>query len=272
MRLLKTSLALVASALSIVAASAAAAPVHIKIGVLTGPGEDIARVVEKVAPRYNLKVEPVVFDGVVNPNVALDAGDIQANFFQHQLHLNAEIANRGYKLASIGRVYNSPLAFYSFKVKSLKQLPDRAIVSIPEDDPNQSRALLALQDNGIIKLKSGIDTDVKNVSLADVAENPKHLQFKDLSWAILPRSLKDVDAGGINATHAYRLANLKITDAVGVESSARTAKYSSVVVVQSANKDKEWATQLIKAFQSPEVAQFIRDNFKDVLVPAFEVK
>ncbi len=240
----------------------------LKVGTRSGPGELILEEAAKVLARDGIKLEPVVIDGIVSPNEALNNGDINANAFQHQPFLNQEIKNRQYKIVSVAKTYNAPLAIYSVKHKSLAQLPVGARISIPDDSANQSRALLAFQDHGLIKLRPNFDLAKDSATPDDIVDNPKKLKFVELSLTVIPRTFQDVDAGAINSTHAFRVAKLTLKDAIAIEKD-RTQNYTSVIAVRIQDKDQPWVAQLVKAYRSPEVKKFIEKEFDGQFVAAW---
>jgi D-methionine transport system substrate-binding protein len=261
--------------LSIVAASTAlfgALTAHaddqvIKLGTIGGPDAQVWEVAQKVAKRHGLNVKIVEFNDYVQPNAALDAGDLQANSFQHQPYLDSQIQQRGYKLSTVGLTYISPMGVYSKKFKSLKDLPQGAKVAVPNDPSNENRALLLLQAQGLIQLKAGAGTHGNNATALDIASNPKKLKLVELDAAQLPRTLSDVDAAAINTNYALA-ANLQPTrDAIALEDIH--SPYANVIAVRTQDKDKPWVKQLVAAYQSDEVRQFIKTQFKGAVVPSF---
>lgn len=262
------ALSLLVSLLAV--AAHAADPAEIKVGVRGGPGQQIVEVACAVAARSGLKVVPVVIDGLVSPNEALNDGSLQANVFQHVAYLRGEMRNKGYKLEPTGyAVYNSPLAVYSVKYKSPADLPQGGRIAIPQDNANRSRALLALQDLGLLTLKPGVDEKKAPITVLDIEKNPKDLRFTELDVTLLPRTLADVDAGAVSATHALRVARIPLSGAIGVEAAARTKDYAIVLVVRPQDKDAPWVATFGKALQSPEVKAFIEKEFGTSLVSAF---
>lgn len=247
----------------------AADPAAVRVGTLGGPFEQVTEAAAKAAPRNGLKIVPVVFDGIVSPNEALVGGDISANAYQHVVFLNSEVANRKYKLIKAADIYTVPLAIYSKKHKTLADIPVGGKFAIPADEANQSRALLALQDNGLIKLRADFNPLKGNASVLDVVANPKKLQLIEISTTILANSLPDVDAGAVNANLAFQLAKLSLSDALAVENKETTKRYTQILVIREADKNKPWVAPLIKSYQSDEVRQLIDSKFKNVMTPAF---
>lgn len=259
--LLRTSLAL-AALLATGVASAQDKP--LKIGVTAGPHAQIFEQVRKVAERDGLKIQIVEFSDYVQPNAALAAGDLDANSYQHKPYLDQQIQDRGYKLAPVGYTVNFPLGIYSKKVKALQELKEGARFGIPNDPTNGGRALLVLQDQGLIKLKP--NAGLKATPL-DVVDNPKKLRFVELDAAQLPRSLDDLDASAVNTNYAIPAGLHPGKDAIARESAK--SPYVNLIAVRAQDKDKPWVAKLVKAYQSEDVRKFILAEFKGSVVPGF---
>jgi len=267
--LLKTLSTLAAgAALTSAAALAHADGKVIRLGTESGPEVQVWQVAQKVAKeKEGLDIKIVEFNDYVQPNAALDAGDLDANSFQHQPYLDSQIKQRGYKLISVGTTYISPMGVYSHKVKSLKDLPQGAQVAVPNDPSNENRALLLLQAQGLIKLKAGAGTGGYNATALDIAENPKKLKFSELDAAQLPRALSDVSAAVINTNFALSAGLQPVKDALALES--LHSPYVNVIVVRAKDKDQPWVKKLVAAYQSPEVKAYIDKTFKGAMVAAF---
>ena len=261
-QLLKTTLALTLGAAFALPALAQDKP--LKIGVTAGPHAQIFEQVKKVAEKDGLKIQVIEFSDYVQPNAALAAGDLDANSYQHKPYLDQQIADRGYKFSPVGYTVNFPIGIYSKKVKSLKDLPEGAKVGIPNDPTNGGRVLLVLQDQGLIQLRPG--AGLKATPL-DVVGNPKKLKFVELDAAQLPRSLDDLDASAINTNYAIPAGLNPGKDAIARESAK--SPYVNLIAVRSADKDKPWVAQLVKAYHSDTVRQFIQTEFKGSVVPGF---
>ncbi|NMM79016.1 MetQ/NlpA family ABC transporter substrate-binding protein, partial [Acidovorax sp. SRB_24] len=211
-----------------------------------------------------LKIQVVEFSDYVQPNAALASGDLDANGYQHKPYLDAQIKDRGYKIVSVGTTVNFPIGLYSKKVKKLEDLKDGAKFGIPNDPTNGGRVLLVLQEKGLIKLKDG--AGLKATPL-DVVSNPKKLRFVELDAAQLARSLDDLDASAINTNFAISAGLNPKTDAIAQENAK--GPYANLIVVREADKDKPWVAQLLKAYHSEEIRQFILTEFKGSVLPAF---
>ena len=255
---------LLSTATLALAALSAQAQDVIKIAVTAGPHAQIAEVAKKVAERDGLKLQIVEFNDYIQPNAALDAGDVQANSYQHLPFLQSQIQARGYKISAVGETVTFPMGFYSKKFKSLADLPKGAKVGIQNDPSNSGRALSLLQKYGVIKLKptAGISATV-----LDVIENVKGIQLVQIEAAQLPRSLDDLDASAINTNYAVQANLVPTRDAIAIENAK--SPYANLIAVRTQDLGKPWVAKLVKAFQSPEVKAFVQAGFSGSMVPAF---
>ena len=236
----------------------------IKIGVTPGPHAQILEKVKEVAARDGLDIEILEFSDYVVPNQALNDGELQANSFQHKPYLDNQVADRGFDLIDVAWTVNFPMGIYSKKHESFDDLPNGATIGIPNDPTNGGRALLVVADNGYIKLNE--EKGVR-VSVADITENPKNLNFIELDAAQLPRSLDDTDASAVNSNYALEAGLNPATDPILAEGAK--APYVNLIAVRSGDKDAEWVAQLVAAYHSDEVKQFVLDTFKGAVVTAW---
>lgn len=235
----------------------------IKIGVTPGPHAQVLEVVKPIAAKKGLDIQIIEFSDYVIPNTALDAGEIQANSFQHLPYLENQKKDRGFKIDSAGYTLNFPLGIYSKKHKSFAEVPDGGKIAIQNDPTNGGRTLLLLQDRGIIKLKP--DAGIKP-SVADIVDNPKKLKFIEVEAAQTPRSLDDVDAASINTNYATQ-AGLTLNDAILKEDAK--GPYVNIIAVRTVDKDKPWVKTLLEAYYTPEVKAFVLDKFKGAVLPSW---
>ncbi|MDR3436850.1 MetQ/NlpA family ABC transporter substrate-binding protein [Telmatospirillum sp.] len=236
----------------------------IKVGATGGPHAEILEQVAKLAAKDGLEIKIVEFDDYQLPNAALVNGDLDANSFQHQPFLDAQVKDRGYPLISIAKTVIFPIGLYSKKIKSITELKDGDKVAIPNDPSNGGRVLLLLQDKGLLKLRP--DAGVK-ASPLDIVENPKKLKIVELPAAQLPRSLDDVTVAAINGNYAMEIGLKPDRDALVLESPE--SPYANVIAVRTAEKDKPVFARLVKYYQSPEVKAFIKERFGAAALPAF---
>lgn len=235
----------------------------IKIGVTPGPHAQVLEFVKPLAAKKGLDIQIIEFSDYVIPNTALDAGEIQANSFQHLPYLENQKKDRGFKIDSAGYTLNFPLGIYSKKHKSFAEVPDGGKIAIQNDPTNGGRSLLLMQDRGIIKLKP--DAGIKP-SVADIVENPKKLKFIEVEAAQTPRSLDDVDAASINTNYATQ-AGLTLNDAILKEDAK--GPYVNIIAVRTVDKDKPWVKTLLEVYHSPEVKAFVLEKFKGAVLPSW---
>lgn len=230
----------------------------LKVGVMNGVDEKIMKVAQAVAKKdYHLNLKLVLFSDYVLPNESLNDGEIDANIFQHLPYLDAQIKARGYKLVPIAKTFVYPMGFYSKKIHQLSQLPNNAVVAIPNDPSNEGRALRLLQIAHLIALKPGAGI---LGTLHDVARNPKHLQLKTLADAQLPRVMRDADLVALTDDYVG-VVGLTVNQAIFKE--GHNAPYANVIVVQAKNRDKLIFQRLIKVMHSPEVVKATMKAFPD---------
>ncbi|QJP99499.1 MetQ/NlpA family ABC transporter substrate-binding protein [Herbaspirillum rubrisubalbicans] len=237
---------------------------QIKMGVTAGPHAEIMEQVKKLLEKDGVQMKIIEFTDYIQPNAALAAGDLDANSYQHQPYLDAQIKDRGYKFVSVGSTITFPMGVYSKKIKSLNDLKPGARVGVPNDPTNGGRALLVLQAKGVIKLKA--DAGLKATPL-DIVENPKKIKIVELDAAQLPRSLDDFDAAVINGNYAESAGLSPTKDAIAVEAS--TGPYANVIAVRIADKDKPWVAKLVKAYHSPEVKKFVLEKYKGSVITSW---
>ncbi|MDB5517450.1 MAG: MetQ/NlpA family transporter substrate-binding protein [Tardiphaga sp.] len=253
--------------LSIFVLAAAAGPLAaetIKVGATAGPHAQILEAVKPVAAKNGLDIQIVEFSDYVVPNAALEAGDLQANSFQHQPYLDNQKADRGYKIESVGFTVNFPIGIYSKKYKSWDAIPQGGSLSIPNDPTNGGRVLLLLRDKGALKLKDGVGF---KPSVADIVENPRKLKIVEIDAAQTPRTLDDVDAAAVNTNYATQAGLDPVKDAILREDPK--GPYANVIAVRAVDKDKPWVKILVESYQTPEIRDFILTKFKGAVLPAW---
>ncbi len=221
-------------------------------------------VVKKVAAKSGLDVRIVEFSDYVQPNAALAAGDLDANSYQHDPYLQAQVKDRGYKLIKVADTVTFPMGIYSKRVKSLAELKPGARVAIPNDPTNGGRALLLLQKQGVLKLRA--DAGLKATPL-DIVDNPRKLKIVELDAAQIPRSLGDVDAAAINTNYAMEAGLKPKQDAIAIE--GPNGPYANVIAIREADRNKPWVAKLVAAYHSPEVKQFIDGKFGGAVIAAW---
>ena len=239
----------------------------IVVGASPSPHAEILEQAKSILEEGGYTLEIVEYNDYVQPNVALDAGDLDANYFQHGPYLEQFNAEHETSLVSAGLIHYEPFGIYAGKTASLEELPDGAQVAVPNDASNEARALLLLEAQGLITLADGAELDA---TTQDVVDNPKNLDIIEMEAAQLPRTVQDVDIAVINGNYAIA-AGLKVADALAIEDSesigAKT--YGNVVAVQEGHESDEKIKALVEALQSDEVKQFMEEKYEGAVVPLF---
>ena len=204
------------------------------------------------------------YDDYVVPNTAVEDGAEAANYFQHLPYLDEFNESRGTHLVSVAPVHIEPMGIYAGRVESLEDLPDGAVIGVPNDPTNEGRALLLLESQGLITLK-----DSSNLSSTpnDIAENPKNLQFEEIEAQTLPSSRPDLDLAVINSNYALGAGLTPTTDALAIESS--DSPYVNVLVVKEGNENNEAVQALVEVLHSDTIRDFISEKYDGAVVPAF---
>ena len=232
----------------------------VRIGASPGPHAEILEKVKPIAAKNGLDLKIIEFSDYVVPNQALAAGELEANSFQNQPYLDNQVKDRGFKLVSVGLTVNFPLGIYSSKYKSWADVPDGSSVAIMNDPTNGGRALLLLQDKGVIKLKDGVGF---KPSPADIVGNPKKLKIIEIEAAQTPRSLADVAAAAINTNYAV---DAKIDPASAILREDAKGPYVNLIAVRSVDKDKPWVKTLVESYHTPEIKAFVAERFKGAVL------
>ncbi len=197
----------------------------------------------------------------------VDQGEIDANYFQHGPYLDDFNKENGTDLVAVSSIHYEPFGIYSGKSKSIEELEDGASIAVPSDTTNEARALLLLEEQGLIKLKDGAGLGAtKN----DIASNPKNIEIVELEAAQLPRVLPDVNLAVINGNYAID-AGLKVSDAIATENEESIAAetYSNIVAAKRDNADSPSIKALISALQTDHVKKFIESTYDGAVVPIF---
>ena len=212
---------------------------------------------------YDLQV--TVFEDYVQPNTAVESGELDANYFQHINYLDAFNEENGTNLVNAGYVHYEPFGLYAGKSSDLENIADGAKIAVPNDTTNEARALLLLQQEGLITLADGAGV---TATTKDIVDNPKNLEIVELEAAQVSHSLQDVDFGIINGNYALE-AGLSVADALAVESAEGVAaeQYGNIIAVADGNQDSEKIKALVAACQSDEVAKYIEDTYNGAVVP-----
>lgn len=247
------------------ASSAASGAKTLKVGATAVPHAEILEAAKPLLEKEGITLEIVEFNDYVQPNLALNDKELDANFFQHEPYLkNFMDEHKEVKLKNAAGIHIEPMGVYSRKIKKLDELKDGATIAIPNDPTNGGRSLLLLEKAGIIKLKDGVG---EKATVNDIAENAKHIKFQEVEAAQVPRTLDDVDAAVINSNFAMQVNLDPTKDAMFIEDS--TSPYVNIIAVREGDENHPEIQALIKVLHSDEIKQFITEKYKGAVVPAF---
>lgn len=237
--------------------AAQAANQIIRVGIMSAEDEDVWAAVKREAATKGLDLKLVVFNDYTQPNEALENGELDANAFQHKPYLDNQVKTRGYHIVPVGYTAVWPIGLYSHKVKSVADLPKGAVIGVPNDPSNEGRALRLLESQGAIKLKpeSGI-----LATTADITDNPKSLQVKELDAGIVGRSIDDLDAAVVNTDWALK-SNLTQADRIATEPVANNP-YRNFIAVKAGHENDPWVKTLIAAYQNDTIRASLKTIYK----------
>lgn len=235
------------------------------VGASPTPHAEILAAAKDALAAEGITLEIMEFTDYVQPNLALDSGDLDANYFQHQPYLDDFNQTRGLDLVSIGAVHFEPMGIYAGTVTDLADIPDGTKVGIPNDGTNGGRALLLLEANGLITLNP--DAGISATKL-DITDNPKNLEIVDMEAAQLPKSLGDLGLAVINSNFAMQ-NGLKPADALAAETADSLAgeTYANVVAVRAGDEERPELVKLMEVLESADIAAFITDTYNGEIIP-----
>lgn len=228
------------------------------------PHAELLELVQPMLAEQDVALDIKVFTDYVQPNAQVADGHLDVNFFQHQPYLDSFNTEHKTNLVSVGLVHVEPFGAYSQKITALDELKDGALVALPNDPSNGARALLLLQQQGLITLKN--PDDILATS-RDIAENPKKLKFKELEAATLPRVLADVDMALINTNYALEAGLNPLDDALFIEGA--DSPYANIIVTHADKAENADIQKLVDALQSETVREAITEKYQGAIVPAF---
>ncbi len=257
-------LGLVVLSLAFVGCKESVSEKTIKVGATPVPHAELLELVKEDLSALGYTLEIVEFTDYVTPNIALNNGEIDANFFQHIPYLIEFAEEHKLELSSIGTVHVEPLGLYSDKISDITNLEDGSVIAIPSDSVNGGRALILLENNGLIELKENAGL---KATPEDIVENTKNLEFKSIEAAQLARVLVDVDAAIINGNYALEAGLSPVGDALIIEGAE--SPYANIVTVRTEDIDSEKLKALVTVLQSDKVKDFIKTTYGGAVVEAF---
>ena len=254
------------------AATTEAAPADgdnvIKVAASQTPHSEILAAVKDLLAEEGYDLEVTVFEDYVQPNNVVESGEFDANYFQHVNYLNSFNEENGTHLAIAdnGKIHYEPFGIYGGTKTSLDDIADGDAIAIPNDTTNEARALLLLQQEGLIKLNGGVGV---TATVNDVAENPHNLELVEVEAAQVPKQLPSVAFGVINGNYALEAGLNVATDALATESAEGDAiqQYVNVIAVKEGNESSAKIKALTDALHSETAVKYINDNYQGAVVP-----
>ncbi len=235
------------------------------VGATAVPHAEILGLIKDDLLADGVDIEIKEFSDYTLINAATVDGSIDANFFQHTPFLNSFNDNSATKLVSVGPIHIEPLGLYSNKIIRLEDLKDGDKIAIPNDETNEARALLLLEDNGLIKVKDRTSTTITPI---DIVENPLNLKFIELDAAQLPRTIDEVAASVINTNYALEAGFNPSLDAIIIEDGGNSP-YANILVVVEGRENEEAIEKIYKAMTTEKVKKFIEENYGGAVIAAF---
>ncbi|MBO7420860.1 MAG: MetQ/NlpA family ABC transporter substrate-binding protein [Spirochaetaceae bacterium] len=228
----------------------------LKVGATPEPHADILNLIKDDLKEQGIDLQVIEMTDYPTLNEVLEAGDIDANYDQHIPYMESFNKEKGFHLVNAGGIHVEPFALYSNKFKSINDIKKKSVIAIPNDPTNEARALLLLQEAGLITLKEGVGI---NATPIDIVKNPLKLKFKEIDAATLPRTLNDVGGAVINGNYALPAGLSAKKDGLFVEGSS--SPYVNIIAVKAGNENREEIKALVKALQSEKVKKYLSEKY-----------
>ena len=229
------------------------------------PHSEILEAAKPLLAEKGYELDIKVFEDYVQPNEVVNSGEIDCNYFQHVPYLESFNEEKGTDLVVAGKIHYEPLGIYPGTKKTLEEIGEGDVIAVPNDTTNEARALLLLQDNGIIKLKDGAGI---TATKQDIAENPHNVEIKELEAAQIPHVKDEVAYSVMNGNYALQAGLIAAKDALSYElpDSEAAATYVNVIAVKAGNEENEGIKALVEVLKSDEIKKFIADNYDGAVV------
>ena len=264
---MKRVLASIAAAtLTLALAVPAAAEGTIKVAASPTPHAEILEAAKSILADEGWDLEVTEFEDYVQPNLVVESGDFDANYFQHIPYLESFNEEKGTHLVDAGDIHYEPFGIYPGTKSSLDELEDGDTIAVPNDTTNEARALLLLQDNGVLTLKEGAGL---TATVNDIESTTKDIKIQELEAAQVPRVLGEVAFAVINGNYAVEAGLSVADDAIAYEASdSEAAKtYVNIIAVKEGNEDNEGIVALVDALKSDEIKDFINETYNGAVIP-----
>ncbi|WP_167958110.1 MetQ/NlpA family ABC transporter substrate-binding protein [Anaerosporobacter faecicola] len=241
----------------------------IKVAASTTPHAEILSEAKKLLAEEGWDLQVTEFSDYVQPNLVVESGDFDANYFQHIPYLESFNDEQKTHLVNAGGIHYEPFGIYPGKKDDLNDLAKGDVIAVPNDTTNEARALLLLQDNGIITLNEGVGLEA---TVNDIKENPYGIEIQELEAAQVSRVVPEVAFVVLNGNYALEAGFSVAKDAVAYEASdSEAAKtYVNVIAVKEGNEEKEGIQKLVEVLKSDKIQQFITDTYDGAVVPFVE--
>jgi D-methionine transport system substrate-binding protein len=238
----------------------------IKVAASSTPHAEILEQAKPILAKQGWDLQVTVFDDYVQPNDVVESGDFDANYFQHIPYLKDFNEKHGTHLVDAGDIHYEPYGIYPGTKKALSDLADGDTIAVPNDSTNEARALLLLQDNGIITLKDGVGLEA---TVTDIVGNPKNIKVQELEAAQIPRVVDEVAFVVLNGNYALQAGYSVAKDSVAYEKSDSTAAktYVNIIAVKEGNEKSEGIKALVKVLKSDEIKNFINEKYDGAVIP-----
>ena len=238
----------------------------IKVAASATPHSEILEQVKPILEAEGWELDVTVFDDYVQPNLVVESGEFDANYFQHIPYLDNFNSEQGTHLVNAGGIHYEPFGIYPGSKSSLDELAEGDTIAVPNDTTNEARALLLLQDNGIITLKDGAGLEA---TINDIAENPKNIKIQELEAAQVSRVKDEVAFVVLNGNYALQAGFSVAQDSIAYEmADSEAAKtYVNNIAVKEGNENSEAITALVDALKSDEITKYINDTYDGAVIP-----
>ena len=238
----------------------------IKVAASATPHAEILEEAKPILEKEGWDLEVTVFDDYVQPNLVVESGDFDANYFQHIPYLDNFNEEQGTHLVNAGGIHYEPFGIYPGTKKTLDDLEDGDTIAVPNDTTNEARALLLLQDNGVITLKDGAGLEA---TVKDIEENPKNIQIEELEAAQVSRVKDEVAFVVLNGNYALQAGYSVSKDSIAHETSdSEAAKtYVNIIAVKEGNEDNEAVKALVDVLKFDEIKDYINETYDGAVVP-----
>ncbi len=239
---------------------------EITVAASPTPHAEILAAAADILAKEGWTLKITEFEDYVQPNLVVDNGEIDANYFQHIPYLDDFNEENGTSLVSVGGIHYEPFGIYPGTKSNLSDLAEGDVIAVPNDTTNEARALLLLQDNGVIKLadEAGLKATVK-----DIIDNPYNIKIQELEAAQVSRVKDEAAFVVLNGNYALEAGFSVAHDAVAYETSDSEAAqtYVNVLVVKEGNENEEGIQALVNVLKSDEIKQYIIDTYDGAVVP-----